>query len=180
MEFKVVVYIIMGIVYFIYSMKKKVDEQKSVGKEKPTTVNPPVSNPIEEILAEMKKRQDAAQHEAKKQVAKPVQSYTSKPVAKMRSQPVSSSQKKVQRDVLVHEKKVSAFEEGKSSYESVFERELTEEEKIERGNLKIANEGIYKTESIDEMEKREASEATQYVLNAREAFIGSLVFERKF
>lgn len=172
MEFKVVVYIIMGIIYFIYSMKKKVDEQKSMGKDKSTTVSPPVSNPIEEILAEMKKRQDAVQQQAKKQVAKPV--------TKMRSQTLSSPQKKVQRDVLVHEKKVATFEEGKSSYESVFERELTEEEKIERGNLKIANEGIYKTESIDEMEKREASESTQYVLNAREAFVGSLVFERKF
>ena len=172
MEFKVVVYIIMGIIYFIYSMKKKVDEQKSMGKDKPTTVSPHVSNPIEEILAEMKKRQDAVQQQAKKQVAKPV--------TKMRSQTLSSPQKKVQRDVLVHEKKVATFEEGKSSYESVFERELTEEEKIERGNLKIANEGIYKTESIDEMEKREASESTQYVLNAREAFVGSLVFERKF
>lgn len=180
MEFKVIVYIIMGIVYFIYSMKKKSNETNAVGKQKPTQVNPPVGNPLEEILAEMKKHQQTVQQLPKQPELKQPQAYKAKPVTKMRSQPQPMQHKKVQRDIIVHEKKVGAFEEGKSNYESLFERDLTDEEKIERGNLKTANEGIYKTESIDEMEKREAQEDFAYTFNAREAFIGSLVFERKF
>lgn len=167
MEFKVIIYIVIGIIYFIYTaLKKKEEDTPATGKQKPVT--PPAYNPLEEVMKEIQRKQAAEQ--AKKTIQQ-------KPKPAPKPQPVRSSTK----DVLLHEKKVATFQEGMGSIESVYERELTDEEKIERGNLKVANEGIYKLESIEEIEAREKKEqAYEYSFDARSAIISSIILERKF
>ncbi|MCW5908522.1 MAG: hypothetical protein KIS94_11735 [Chitinophagales bacterium] len=171
MEFKVVIYIILGILYFIYSVSQKRKEQQQATpqpqKEKPIT--PPAYDPLKEIMKEIQRKQ--AEEQARKtikQKPKPAYAETSKPV------------KTKGRDVLLHEKKVTTFQEGMGSLESVYERELTEEEKIERGTLKIQNEGAYKIESIEEAEAKEAQQSYAYEFDARNAVISSIILERKF
>ncbi|MFN8288250.1 MAG: hypothetical protein U0V74_15955 [Chitinophagales bacterium] len=172
MEFKLIVYIIIGIIYFIYSVTKKKDDKKPVpqGKAKPVTPPSSASNTLEDILNEIKRKQ-AEQQKAQQQQTQPKPKVTTQPV--YRSKPA--------KDVLVHEKKVKSMQEG-GNYESVFERELTDEEKVERGNIKLANEGIYKIETVEEAEARSLVEGTtsNLQMDPRDAFLGSIIFERKF
>lgn len=165
MEFKAIAYIIMGIVYFIYSMNKKAQENKKSTSSTtdstsvPKPVTPPAANPLDEIMREIKRKQ--AESDAAKKAA------TSQP------KPLTSfQQKKEPKEILIHEKQKGVFAEGN------YERGLTEEEKIERGKLKVANEGIYKIKSVEEMDIEE-SEAT-FQLNMRDAVLGSIILERKF
>lgn len=167
MEFKVIVYIIVGIIYFIVSMKKKADEQKAKAPKTQPEIKPSTRNPIEQILEEIKKQQAA-------EAAKKLQS---KPVAKTTTSKSTPLVKKVGKSTVGT---IAAFEEGRSNFESAYQRPLTDEEKVERGTLKVANEGIYKIETIEEAEARAEQEATAYQLNAREAVIGSIILERKF
>lgn len=173
MEFKVVIYIILGILYFIYSVSQKRKEQQQAPpqqpqKEKPVT--PPAHDSLKEIMREIQRRQAEEQvRKTIKQKPKPAYADSPKPV------------KTKGRDVLVHEKKITTFQEGMGSLESVYERELTEEEKIERGTLQLQNEGVYKIESYEEAEAKEAQQmAYTYRFDARDAIIGSIILERKF
>ncbi|HLP50793.1 MAG TPA: hypothetical protein VK154_07910 [Chitinophagales bacterium] len=170
MEFKVIIYIILGIVYFLYSVGKKVQESK---KEKSSTsnepelnpkpeykpVSPPVANPLDEIMREIKRKQ--AEQDAQK--AKTI--VTQKQVTK--TQPKAQP-----KEMLVHQKQKGVFAEGN------YERDLTDEEKIERGKLKIENEGIYKIKSVEETEVEESESA--FKLDIRNAIIGQVILERKF
>lgn len=167
MEFKVIIYIVIGIIYFIYTaLKKKEEDTPATGKQKPVT--PPAYNPLEEVMKEIQRKQAAEQ--AKKTIQQ-------KPKPTPKPQQVRTTGK----DVLLHEKKVAAFQEGTGSLESVYERELTDEEKIERGNLKIENEGVYKIESMEELEARESRQQSYaYNFDARNAIISSIILERKF
>ena len=163
MEFKAIIYIIAGIVYFIYSIKKKADEKKSQqpvpdnSTPQPKPVTPPTTSPLDEVMREIKRKQ--AEAEAKKKALTP----QPKPLT-------SFQQKKPEKEILIHQKQKGLFEEGN------YERDLTEEEKIERGKLKIENEGIYKIKPIEEMEEEEST----YQLDIRDAVIGSVILERKF
>lgn len=170
MEFKIIVYIIIGIIYFIYSITKKKQETKPTPQGKAKPVSPPVNNTLEDILNEIKRKQ--AEHEK-------AQQQKTQPKPQVSTQPVYRS--KPAKDILVHEKKKKVTEEG-TNYESVFEREVTDEEKIERGNIKLANEGIYKIETVEEAEARSLVEGTtsNLQMDPRDAFLGSIIFERKF
>lgn len=165
MEFKAIAYIILGIVYFIYTMNKKVQENKKPtpanadSAPAPKPVTPPAANPLEDIMREIKRKQ--AETEVRKKVSLP------------QPQPLTTfQQKKEPKEILIHQKQKGIFMEGN------YERGLTEEEKIERGKLKIENEGIYKIKSVEEMEVEESDAAFQ--LNIRDAVIGSVILERKF
>jgi hypothetical protein len=169
-EFKVIVYIIIGIIYFIYSVsKKKAEEnQPSSGPAKQKPVTPPAFNPLEEVMKEIQRKQAAEQ--AKKTIQQ-----------KPKTSPTPKVSKTTGRNVLVSEKKVTTFQEGIGSIESIYERELTDEEKIERGNLKIQNEGAYKIETLEEAVAKEQSQRTyEYEFDARNAVISSIILERKF
>ena len=156
MEFKVIIYILVAIFYFVYTAIKKGQEQKNVqGKPVNKPVSPPAAKGFEEILRELQRKQEAAARQST--VSKPTVSAT-------------SYQPKKQKEVLIHQKQPGVFAEGN------YERELTSEEKVERGKLTIANEGIYKIKSAEEQEL----ETTTYQLDARQAIIGSIIFERKF
>lgn len=168
MEFKVIIYIVIGIIYFIYTALKKKEETPVTGTGKQKPVTPPAYNPLEEVMKEIQRKQAAEQ--AKKTIQQ-------KPKPTLKPQPARTTGK----DVLLHEKKVAAFQEGSGSLESVYERELTDEEKIERGNLKIENEGVYKVESMEELEARESKQQSYaYNFDARNAIISSIILERKF
>lgn len=168
MEFKVVVYIIIGIIYFLYSVGKKVEEKKTASApEGKKPVSPPAANPLEEIMKELKRKQ--AEEKRKQEL------YNPKPQPFAQPKPQKNAA-----DLIVHEKKAAKVEEGFSNVESVYEREVTAEEKIERGNIRLANEGIYKVESIEEMEAKEAEQAASFDFDMRNAIVGSIVLERKF
>lgn len=170
MEFKVIIYIIAGIVYFVYSFVKKANENKEVKKpasstpdkqETTPTVRPPVANPMDDILREIKRKQ--AEAEAKKRAL--AQQQQPKPLTRQAT-------KQPPKDILIHQKQKGVFEEGN------YERDLTLEEKIERGKLKIENEGIYTIKSVEEMEKEEA--AGTFEFDIRNAIVGSVILERKY
>lgn len=157
MEGKLIIYLIIGVVYFLYSVGKKVEENKKKStstSDEPKPVSPPVSNPLEEIMREIKRKQEQA--EVKKKASMPA------------PRPLTSITPK--KEILIHEKQKGVFAEGN------YERNLTDEEKVERGKLKIENEGIYKIKPADEAEEEQAA----FELDARNAMIGSIVFERKF
>lgn len=173
MEAKVIFYVLAGIGYLIYSAYKAVkenNEKKQQQQQKP--VQPSVTNPFEEITRELKRKQ--AEAEAKRRQipqpqAKPKQATKTRPAVKPS-------------DVLVHEKKSTLFQEGVTNYESTYERELTAEDKIVRGNLKVENEGVYRIETIEEQEARETTQnsSAAYKFDPRNAIIGSIILERKF
>lgn len=162
MEPKTVIYILGAVLYFIYTItkNKKAREQEHTHDETPeypvpdqTAGKPPVTtNPLEEILQEMKRKQQELQTREK----------VSAPVVKQQKQPA--------REILLKQKKQGVFEEGN------YVRELTDEEKIVRGNIKIENEGIYRINPMEEVE----AEQEAFEIDMREAVIGSLILERKF
>lgn len=177
MEFKVVVYIVGAVIYFIYNARKKaLEKQQSAPEQEEKTVNAP--NSLEDIMRELKRKQ--MEYEASQQKKETATSYLPKPKVKTQSKPVAK-QKAKSKDILIHERQPALFEEGQTSFEAVYERELTEEEKIVRGNLKLEDEeGIYRIESIEEAEARAEKEERNYSFHLREAVIGSLILERKF
>lgn len=175
MEFKVIVYVVLGILYFLYTIGKKVQEGKKQSGNAPQTtdtesgqqskpeyqpVSPPVANPLDEIMREIKRKQA----EADAQKAKAVLQQ-----AKAAANPKTKQQPK---EMLVHQKQKGVFAEGN------YERDLTDEEKIERGKLKIENEGIYKIKSVEETGVEESESA--FNLDIRNAIIGQVILERKF
>jgi hypothetical protein len=197
MEFKVVIYIVGAVIYFIYNARKKaLEKQQSEPQHEEKTVNAP--NPLEDIMREMKRKQMEYEATQKQQenTTKPITPYQPKPntasktvtpytqqsKTKPKPQPQVVAKQKVKgKDILIHESKSTYFEEGRTNTEAIYERELTEEEKIIRGDLKLEDEeGIYRIESIEEAEARSEKEERGYPLNLREAVIGSLILERKF
>lgn len=169
MEPKVIIYIVIGILYFLYSMSKKAEEKKAVGtppKQKPVT--PP--NPLGDIFQEIKRMQ-AAEEAKRKPVEKPV-------VKAMPTAPLVIDKGS---EVFLHERKIKTDLLDGTWEETVYERDITPEEKSDAGKLKLANEGIYKIETIEEAEAREMQEyQLSYKFNARDALIGSIILERKF
>lgn len=163
MEFKVIVYIIIGIIYFIYSIKNKAKQTK---ENSPTESDKPVSPPVsswEDILKELQKKQEEATTKQQPQSRMPTAREFKGAGAKMYPETKPTKAK---------------ASDKKPAYKGV----LTEESNIERGTLVLENEGVYKVESIQEMEAREKAEmeANAYRFDAREALIGSIVMERKF
>ena len=162
MEFKVVIYIIGAIVYFLYTVYKKGKEKQEAATDStigvPKPVSPPVGNKFEEILAEIKRKKAETESQKRMQVARPVAKKVT-PISKPKN-------------ILIHEKKKGVFEEGN------YERDLTDEEKILRGNLKLENEGIYKIKSIEEMEESDTPSGFNFDL--RNAILNTVILERKY
>lgn len=200
-------YVIGGIGYVIYSVykaaKNKAEENPSVSP-KPNTQ--PKANPFEEIAKELKRKQAEAdarrwQVEQQAKANKPAPMREISNEAQRAQNDIESKKRRDQQqgelvtkkrpfdgkvkkapDVLVHEKKSSLFQEGVSNFESTYEREQTAEDKIVRGDLKVSNEGVYRIESIEEAEAREAASqiGTSFTFDARNAVISSIILERKF
>ncbi|MFN8321146.1 MAG: hypothetical protein U0T74_00685 [Chitinophagales bacterium] len=160
MEFKVIVYIIIGVIYFIHSLSKKKEEKKNAapapGEYTPKPVSPP--SPLTDFKREIKKIQEEMEAKKREILEQP--------------KPLQVSPPKPQKEMLIHQKKKGLFEEGN------YERDLTDEEKIERGKLKIENEGIYKIKSAEEIEEEELN--TSVDLDIKKAVIGSVILERRF
>jgi hypothetical protein len=170
MEPKVIIYIVVGILYFFFSIYKKAQEKKELPvpqdtAKPPKPVSPPVAKPLEDIMREVKRKQ--AEIEAKKKLPAP--------------KPFVSQQKKAEKEILVRQVKPATMGEGTSENQPVYERELTSEEKIPRGNIHLKNEGTYRVQTMEEAQT-ESDYHRDYVfeLDARQAFIGSVIFERKF
>lgn len=182
-EFKVIVYIVIGVLYFLYSLGKKAQEKEKAAPKKPAApASPNAPNPLDEILQEIKRKQaelERQQNLPKKPLVAP-QKPKPQPLQKPKPKPAQAV--KTGKDVLLHETPVSIYEEGVTNAFSSYERVLTAEDLIERGNLRVENEGAYKTESIAEMEAREKQEMedSKFVFDPRNAIISSIVLERKF
>lgn len=182
-EFKVIVYIVIGVLYFLYSLGKKAQEKEKAAPKKPAApASPDAPNPLDEILQEIKRKQAELERQQNSPKKPPVTPQKPKPQPLQKPKPKPAQAIKTGKDVLLHEKRASFYEEGVTNAFSSYERELTAEEKIERGTLYLENEGAYKTESIMEMEAREKQEMedSKFIFEPRDAIISSIVLERKF
>ena len=151
MEFKVIVYILLGIGYFIYSADKKVDEAQ-VKAPKPKRPAQPVTPKPKSWLDETIEKMQQEAEKAKQQTV----------LTKPKPQP--------RKNIIVHEVATSpAFEEGTDA-EKKYQRELTSEEILHNERMRAAQVVVME----------EASEQQPVAINPREAFIGSVIFERKF
>jgi hypothetical protein len=174
MEFKVIVYIIIGVLYFLYTISKKAEEKRKISpvdqEEEPPPVakpvSPPVENPMEEILREIQRKRAGIEKDKKIQITK------SKPVQ-------VKQQKKSPREILIHEVKQKGQIEGSSKFEPVYDRYLTDEEKIYSSKIQLEEESLYKIQGIDE-EKTEDTAESGYNFDARQGFIGRVILERKY
>jgi hypothetical protein len=177
-EVKLIIYIVGGIIYFVYTMMKKANAQKNAIPPLPNTtgpdtstqsrpIKPPASNPLEEVMAEIRRKQALA--EAQKRT-----------VSTQQAKPQPTFQKSTPKDIFIHEKKKATFGEGANDA-PVYEREVLPSEKIVRGDIKLKNEGIYRVETMEEARAlADNTETSTYDFDAKQAFIGSLIFERKF
>lgn len=173
MEVKFVIYIIGGILYFFYKKsqesKKKADplpQPQEKASEEPKRTKP-AYNPLDEVRQELQRK--AAAVEAKRNLSTPV------------PKPVQSVQRvSIPKEILIHEKKKATFGEGANDA-PVYERELLESEKTVRGDVRLKNEGIYRVETMEEARALADDTTTaDYEFDAKQAFIGSLIFEKKF
>ena len=151
MEGKVIIYIIIGIGYFIYTSIKKANEKKPAKTARPTAAPKKARTTFDEVMEQVKRELQTTQP----QPAKPRQP---KPVAKPK------------REILLRENVPAAFEEG-SATEPLYERQLTAEEILHNERMRAAT-SVSLESSVDE--------GSGYQLKVREAFIGSIIFERKF
>lgn len=153
MEFKTIVYIILGIVYFLYSINKSRNEQsKSAPKaNSPKPIEPPTS--LKDILVEIQRRQQ--EEEAKHKV--PVPAPPPPPIQKTL---VSTGNK-------FNKEKAEIFEEGVST---------TTPKKENREKQTSTSSEIYSIKQADETE----TDQNAFELNLRKAVIGSVILETKF
>ena len=178
MEHKVIIYIIVGIVYFLYSINKKVQEEKTKQTTTPAEqdessetpskpVSPPTGNPLEDIMREIKRKQ--AEIESQKKVAAPKQN----PIPAMQ-------QKEPEKKALLRETKSTTASKGNVS-KPTYQRELKPEVKPPRENIRLENEGTYKIQTMEEAQTQSDAERDYaFELDAKRAFIGSVIFERKY
>lgn len=156
MDFKVILYIIFGIGYFIYTSYAKAKEEEA--KKMPKTPQAPKQpSTFDEV---MKRLQQELQE--KKQTAAP-KPATPQP---KKQELVQSKSKGLLQETLVYN-----YEEGFAE-EAKYERPLTSEEILYNERMKAINA------KQEEIIQEEATEP--YSFNAREAMIGSIIFERKF
>ncbi len=171
MDFKVIIYIIIGVLYFLYTIGKRAEEKKknTATDDIPPVnrpVSPPVTNPMDDILREIKRKQ--AEAEAQRKLTQ----TRSQPKPQTKPTPVYK-QTKPQKEILVREVKPATMVEGATDYEPIYQRELTSEEKLHNELQKTRK--VYAAEEYTRTE-----EETAYEFDARQAFIGSVIFERKY
>lgn len=160
MEVKVLIYIILGIGYFFYAIYKKAQEKKQEAQRKsigtnpsPTPVAPPAYKSLSEIMKEVKQKQAA--YEAEQRAKTILPQKTTKPIP----------QSKRQQESLLKEMKAAGEIEGQENSESAsVKRQAIADEKK-------AMQSVY--ENTEDT-------STGYELDARQALIGSIIFERKY
>lgn len=121
-------------------------------------VSPKQSNTFDETVEELKRKIQTRQDAQAKKKFSPTK-------AKPQSQAVYQTSK----EILVQEKQPTYIEEGNSA-EPEYERPLTAEEILHNERMKAAQS--VKLDNITE-------DNYGYELNVREAFIGSIIFERR-
>jgi hypothetical protein len=178
-EFKVVIYIIGAILYFFYTVGKKAEEKKknaqatNTGPEpvsapaaKPLRepvnkpISPPTRSPMETVVREMK-RQQAEQAVQKKEAA---QTLLTK-----------ETERKKAKELFIHEKKRATFGAGPDD-SPVFEPSKDEQNILERDN-RISQQNAYHIPSV---ETAAVENETAFEFDARQGFISSIIFERKY
>ncbi len=167
MEPKVIIYLIGGVLYFLYTISKKAQEKQAppkTGGDSDTAtkpIKPPVANPMEDILREIKRSYNEA--EQRKKIKEP--------------EPITSSKRlssKPAKELFIHEKKKATFGQGAADA-PVYQN--SNDEKILKDYETGIKEGVtYKIPTAEEV----AEEADFYRFDARQAFIGSVIFERKY
>lgn len=159
-ELKIIFYIVIGIGYFIFSAYKKVQEESAKqNTNKRKVVSPKQSTTFDEVVEQMKREMQT------RKVTQQKKSYSP-----AKTQPKSQTIYHPPNQILVQEKQSNFFEEGNAA-EPEYERALTAEEILHNERMKAAQS--VKLENISDGE-------SGYELNVREAFIGSIIFERKF
>lgn len=154
MEFKTIVYILLGIIYFLYSISnnKKEQKQNTPKADSPKPVEPP--SLLKDILAEIQRKQ--REEEARQQFQLPIP-----PPEPAKKTLISSASKTKSKPEVM-------FEEGVSTTVA----QITEP-RAKRGNT---NSEIYSIKSSDEIEAEQAA----FELDIRKAVIGSVILETKF
>lgn len=156
MDFKVILYIIFGIGYFIYTSYTKAKEEEA--KKLPKTPQAPKQpSTFDEVIRRI--QQELQENK---------QNTTPKTVA---PQPKKQEVFQPKNKGLLQETAAFNYEEGFAE-EAKYERPLTSEEILYNERMKAINA---KQEEIIQEETTEP-----YQFNAREAMIGSIIFERKF
>ncbi len=169
---KIIIYTISGVLYFLYTAWKKSQQQKPAPKQHPPTqapqnntptpIKPTFSSTLDEIQQEIKQKQAAAAN-ANKPLNKPMMQKTTQG-----------------KDLFVHQKKKATFGQGAEDA-PVYVHDVPAAEKVVRGDIQLKNEGIYRVETMEEArELADKTEESSYELDAKQAFIGSVIFERKF
>lgn len=153
MDFKVILYIIFGIGYFIYTSYTKAKEEEA----KKTPKAPKQPSTFDEV---MKRIQQELQEKSQPTMPKPA-------INTPKKQESFSSKNKG----LLQEKAPYNYEEGFAE-EAKYERPLTSEEILYNERMKVINA------KQEEIIQEETTEPYNFI--AREAMIGSIIFERKF
>ncbi|MBL0310667.1 MAG: hypothetical protein IPP77_13640 [Bacteroidetes bacterium] len=154
MESKTIFYIVAGVGYFIYSMWKASQERKQQ-KEQPSQPQKPVTPPTSfgDILRELQK------HQQPQAPAKPVQAP--KPIA-------VAEKRKPRPDTLLDEmRRASDTEVNVTARAAELENKRSES-------------SLYHIQSEEELAQAAIEHQRSFDLDVRQAFIGSLVFERKY
>jgi hypothetical protein len=154
MEEKSIFYIVVAIGYVLYSLYQKgtkEQEKQSAQKQSPKPVSPPARSVFEQALEEIKQQ---------KEITKP------------KPEPIRPAAKQQPKDIFVKQKVNPAFEEGKTAY-NLYEREATKEEQRIDADIKERADSFQKAFAMDEAEE------SKFEFDARQAFISSLIFERK-
>lgn len=172
-------YAIAGVLYFLYTIGKKAQEKEKEeaakrkaaqgdSAPKQVTVSPPVAKPFDEVMREQKRQQAAkeARQKALEQKPKPLTTFQQK-----KEQP---------KDIFIKEKKKATFGQGVLDA-PVYEDEVVENENNKRGDIRLVNEGIYKVQTMEEARaEADVTAGADYEFDAKQAFIGSVIFERKY
>jgi hypothetical protein len=157
MEFKVLIYILIGIGYFLYTTyRKKLSEMtKKSSSQPPKTVR--IGKSIDEILEQMTRPAPTE--------SRPIQQK------KVEHQPPSQQPVyKPKQTTWLQEKSIAAAEEGNMG-EPEYVRPLTAEEILHNERMRAAH--FVNLDAIED-------DNPAYQLNVREALIGSIILERKF
>ena len=118
-------------------------------------------------MREIKRKQ--AEIESRKKLATPAQ----KPIP-------SFQQSKPQKEILSRETQSTPIKKDTSS-KPVIKREFKEAAKSPRENIRLENEGTYKIQTMEEARNQSDTERDYvFELDAKQAFIGSVIFERKY
>lgn len=155
-----IIYLIGGIIYGIYTISKKINEgqNKAVPQAKP--IKPPAANPLEEVLKQLQQKQQEVKPKVQPAVTKP------EPIAKKQPE-----------EFLIRETKKASFGSGADDYPTYEQTPVVQKEVREQGLRSMEGRTAFKT--IDDIGTAE-EDTSPLEFDVRQAFIGSVIFERKY